>query len=45
MPKARSIEDFWSLLAGKVYRGGWVAINQEQLVNRIKSQLKTITKN
>ena len=42
MPKARPMEDFWSILADKVYSGGWMTTNQEQLVNRIKSQLKKI---
>ena len=42
VPKARPIEDFWSILADKVYSGGWMATNQEQLVNRIKSKLKKI---
>ena len=41
-PKARPIEGFLSILADKVYSGGWTATNQEQLVNRIKSQLKKI---
>ena len=40
--KARPIEGFWSILADKVYSGGWTATNQEQLVNRIKSQLKKL---
>ena len=40
--KARPIEDFWSILADRVYRRGWTATNQEQLVNRIKSQLKKL---
>ena len=42
VPKVRPIEDFWSILADKVYSGDWTATNQEQLVNRIKSQLKKI---
>ena len=42
VPKARPIEDFWSILTDKVYSGGWTATNQEQLLNRIKSQLKNI---
>lgn len=42
IPKARPIEDLWSILADKVYSGGWAAANQEQLANRIKSQLKKI---
>jgi transposase len=40
VPKARPIEDFWSILANKVYNGGWAAMNEKQLVNRIKTQLK-----
>ena len=42
VPKARPIEDFWSIFADKMYSEGWTAINQEQLVNRINSQLKKI---
>lgn len=42
VPKARPIEDFWAILADKVYQGGWEATNQEQLANRIKSQLKKV---
>ena len=42
VPKARPIEDFWSILTDKVYSGGWTATNQEQLVNGIKSQLKKV---
>ena len=38
VPKAHPIEDFWSILADKVYSGGWTATNQKQLVNRIKAQ-------
>ncbi|CAF1093130.1 unnamed protein product [Didymodactylos carnosus] len=35
--KALPIEDFWSILADKVYNGGWTATNENQLVNRIKA--------
>ena len=42
VPKARPVEDFWSILADKVYSGGWMATNPEQLVNRTKSKLKKI---
>lgn len=42
VPKARPIEDFWSILADKVYEGGWEAKNEKQLANRIKRQLKKI---
>ena len=40
--KARPIEYFWSILTDKVYSGGWMATNQEQLVNRTKSKFKKI---
>lgn len=40
VPKARPIEDFWGILADKVYDGGWTATNEKQLSNRIKAQLK-----
>ncbi|CAF0962944.1 unnamed protein product [Rotaria magnacalcarata] len=42
VPKARPIEDFWGVLAQQVYNGGWIAMNREQLINRIKRQLKKI---
>ena len=42
VPKALPIEDFWSILADKVYSGGWTATNKEQLVNRTKLKLKNI---
>ena len=38
--KARPIEDCWSILADRVYSGGWMATNEEQLVDRTKSKLK-----
>lgn len=38
LPKARPIEDFWSILADKVYHGGWLATTEQQLINRIKQQ-------
>ncbi|CAF1570933.1 unnamed protein product [Rotaria magnacalcarata] len=42
LPKARPIEDFWSILADKVYHGGWLATTEQQLINRIKQQLKKV---
>jgi hypothetical protein len=41
VPKARPINDFWSILADKVHNGGWIAMNEKQLTSRIK----TIEKN
>ena len=42
VPQARPIENFWGFLANKVYEGGWYAKTEQQLVNRIKLQLKNI---
>ena len=40
--QARPIEDFWSILADKVYNGGWEATNSKQLINRMKREVKQI---
>ena len=45
VPKARSIEDFWGILAQKVYEGGWEAKNEEQLKDRITSCLNKFNLN
>ena len=45
VPKSRPIEDFWSILAHKVYSGSWKVTTQQQLINRIKLQLKKIDLN
>ena len=42
VPQARSIEDFWSILADKLYNGGWEASNSQQLINRIKRKVKQV---
>ncbi|CAF3841100.1 unnamed protein product [Rotaria magnacalcarata] len=42
VPKAKPIEDFWSILTDKVYNGGWEATNRKQLANRIRIQQKQI---
>lgn len=36
IPKARPIENFWTLLCQKVYEDGWEAKSNQQLKNRIK---------
>jgi hypothetical protein len=41
-PEVRPIEDFWSILKGHVYEGGWRAENLEQLKRRIKLCLKKL---
>ena len=42
IPKARPIEDFWSILANSVYDKGWEAKTEAQLVRRIKKKIKEI---
>ena len=42
VPKARPIEDFWSILATKVYKGGWEAKSEDLLARRIKKNVKEI---
>ena len=43
-PLARPIENFWGCLAQKVYEGGWKAKTEQQLINRIKPQMKEFDK-
>jgi hypothetical protein len=40
LPEARSIEDFWAILKGRVYAKAWKAENTRQLSNRIKLCLR-----
>jgi len=42
LPKARPIEDFWPMLADKVYEGGWEAKSELQLKRRICQKIKQI---
>lgn len=42
VPKARPIEDFWAILAMKVYEGGWEAKTERQLSLRINKKIKEI---
>ena len=42
VPQERSFEDFWSILADKVYNGGWEFTNSQQLTNRIKRKVKQV---
>ena len=42
VPKAGPIEDFWSMLADKVYEGGWQAKSALQLERRIYQKIKQI---
>jgi hypothetical protein len=36
VPEVRPIEDFWSILKGKVYQNGWRARNLDELRNKIR---------
>ncbi len=45
IPKARLIENFWSMLADKVYDGGWKAKSESQLKRRICQKIKKINFN
>jgi retron-type reverse transcriptase len=42
VPTARPLEDFCSILADKVYNGGWTATNEKQSLNRIKPQSRKV---
>jgi hypothetical protein len=42
VPELRPIEDFWSILKGKVYENNWQAKDVDQLRDRIKLCLKKI---
>ena len=42
LPEARAIEDFWSILKGKVYKNNWQAKDLPQLITRIKKCLREI---
>ena len=41
VPTARPIEDFWSILAGKIYEEGWEVKTELQLKKIISSEDKT----
>jgi hypothetical protein len=45
VPQARPIENFWGILAQKVYEEGWKATTQQELISRIQSQLKNFDSN
>lgn len=42
LPEARPIEDFWSILKGKVYENGWEANSLKQLRFKIKKCLSEL---
>lgn len=42
VPQARPIENFWALLDRMVYKNGWEAKSEQQLVGRIRRKLKEV---
>ena len=42
VPKARPIEDFWSILFAKVYENSWEAKSTRSLKTRISKKIKEI---
>lgn len=42
VPKARPIEDFWSILSRLVYSDGWEATSCKQLKTRIRKRVKDV---
>ena len=42
IPKARPIEDFWSLLCTKLYEKGWEVNNEDELIKRIRLCVRKI---
>ena len=45
VPEVRPIEDFWSILQGKVYENGWKAENLTLLKNRIRLCVRNMDPN
>ena len=45
VPEVRAIEDFWSILKGKVYENGWKAENLTLLKNRIRLYVRKMDPN
>lgn len=45
VPEARSIEDFWGILKGRVYANAWRARTTQQLINRIRLCLRQMDPN
>ena len=45
VPQARPIENFWSCLAQKTYKGAWGAKTEQQLIRRIESKMKEFDTN
>jgi hypothetical protein len=42
VPQVRPIENFWAILKERVYKNGWTAKNIEELIRKIKLELKNM---
>ena len=42
LPEVRPIENFWGILKQEVYKNGWEAQTESQLITRIKYCLKKV---
>ena len=45
LPEARPIEDFWTILKGEVYKGGWKANDFDVLKKKIRLCLRKMDQN
>jgi transposase len=45
VPQLRRIERFWAYLKAKVYANNWTAKTPEELIKKVKKELKTFTLN
>ncbi len=42
VPRLRPIENFWAILKNRVYSKGWAAKSTEELVKKIKTELRLV---
>ena len=42
VPQLRPIEDMWGIIKQEVYRGGWSATTEDQLIRRIRSAIRSL---
>ena len=41
-PQVRPIENFWATLKNRVYANNFIAVNKEELINRIHEVIATL---
>ena len=42
VPQFRPIEDMWGINKKQVYRGGWTATSEQQLITKIRSTIRSL---